>query len=349
MSTYFIKKLREFMRGQASPRELEEVDDSVTVKRFNQNMPAQSELSFKFKDFNMVLRAIGLKEDDLNFYYSIKNPYYHHELFDNYTAEDDFSQGYGAWNYFDSENEKKLEKIAKIILPTNFDLNSFTFKEEFARKLKNTFKRSFEEICNDYAIERNNELITSAEKYMDDEISDVLDETDFRLSGEEVITTAVNLFSWYAKLNLLHESPKKVILESLKSVDKDLGYFYENLYEISNDKNFDEEGFNISVSKTLDDIIDKLYDEEENPKLAEYLKMSERILSKFKFNSWHKLPKDRTKTVDFSIKSLDPETNKINVSLRKGLKRKELKLTEQNFYNLLYQPELFEFGELHNM
>lgn len=349
MSTYFIKKLREFMRGQASPRDLEGVDDSVTVKRFNQNMPAQSDLAFEFKDFDQVLKAIGLKEDDLSFYYSVKNPYYSHELFDHHTSEDDFSQGYGAWNYFDSENQKKLEKIAKIILPTNFDLNSFTFKEEFARKLKNTFKKSFEEICNDYAIERNNELITSAEKYIDDEINDVLDETDFRLSGDRVITTAANLFGWYVKMNLLHESPKKVILESLKSIDKDMGYFYENLYEISNDKNFDEEGFNITVSKTLDEIIDKLYDEDENPRLADYLKMSERILSKFQFNKWYNLPKDRTKTVDFSIQSLEPETNKIVVALRKGLKRTQLKLTEQNFYNLLYQPELFQFGELHNL
>jgi hypothetical protein len=37
---------------------------------------------------------------------------------------------------------------------------------------------------------------------------------------------------------------------------------------------------------------------------------------------------------------------KVVVYLQKGLKAKTLKLSEENFYNLLYQPTLFNLDEI---
>jgi hypothetical protein len=37
---------------------------------------------------------------------------------------------------------------------------------------------------------------------------------------------------------------------------------------------------------------------------------------------------------------------KISVLLQKGLKEKKISLSEQNFYNLLYQPSLFSLDEI---
>jgi hypothetical protein len=37
---------------------------------------------------------------------------------------------------------------------------------------------------------------------------------------------------------------------------------------------------------------------------------------------------------------------KISVFLQKGLKQKMVSLSEQNFYNLLYQPSLFSLDEI---
>ena len=87
----------------------------------------------------------------------------------------------------------------------------------------------------------------------------------------------------------------------------------------------------------------------ENP---EFLKIIEKINKKFQ--TGHKgatyvLPKDKTQKVTFRITGFDIPNSKIIVLLRKGLKQRELKLSADNFYKLLYQPELFEFGELYNL
>ena len=50
------------------------------------------------------------------------------------------------------------------------------------------------------------------------------------------------------------------------------------------------------------------------------------------------------KDTSFVIKGFDKDDMKINVDLRHGLKKISRKVSEENFYNLLYQPELFDFG-----
>jgi len=136
---------------------------------------------------------------------------------------------------------------------------------------------------------------------------------------------------------------------AFRGLGYDIGRWSENVWEFSDDKNFDKEGFNSQVSRDLDKLIDEIYDTDKFPYLKNYMEMEKRISSKFKIGKWFPLPKDKSKATEVKIKTLEPETNKIVVSIRKGLKMKEVKLSEQNFYNLLYQPELFQFGELYNL
>jgi len=58
------------------------------------------------------------------------------------------------------------------------------------------------------------------------------------------------------------------------------------------------------------------------------------------------LPKDQA--IKFKIKNFDKDNMKIMVLLNKQFKsEKTLSLTEEQFNNLLYQPELFDlFGEV---
>lgn len=348
MDTFFVKKLREFMRGKINPSQLENSDDSVTVRKYNSAMPPQSELIINYNDFEELLRTIGLREDDIHFYNNVNNPYYSGELQSYDSSEDDFLQGYGPWYYLDSDNEEQIEKIAKIIFDKRLNLGDEDSKGDFARRLRNLYPKVFNEIVSDYTHERNNELRTSASNVIDAEIDNILEEFDFKLVGDGIKTTAVNLFGLYAKSGTLDATPKKLIKYVLEDSDSDIGGWYDNLHDMSTDTNFDQEGFNRQISTTLDNLVDELYDVDKNPELTEFLKTYERITSKFVIDKWYPLPKDKTKKVDFKIVLLDPKTNKVIVSLRKDLKKKELKLSEQNFYNLLYQPELFQFGEIHN-
>jgi len=349
MSLFFVKKLREFMRGKIDILELESSDPSIEVKKYNPASPAQSELKIKFDDDEDFLKTIGLNQDDISFYLQIMNPYNNSEVYDRYTSEDDFIQGYGPWYYFDIDNEEKLEQIGKIIHSAEFDVEDGRSREQFSKKLKNLFPKVFDKIVREYASERNDEMQISAEKMINDELANFGEDLDFRLVDESIITTAVNLFGLYAKLGSLDLPPKKLVEMAFQGLDYDMGRWSENIWELSDDKNFDKEGFNNQVSIDLDNLIDEIYDSDKFPNLEEYFKMVKRISSKFEIGEWFPLPKDKSKLTDVKIEKLEPETNKIIVSIRKGLKKKEVKLSEQNFYNLLYQPELFQFGELYNL
>lgn len=60
----------------------------------------------------------------------------------------------------------------------------------------------------------------------------------------------------------------------------------------------------------------------------------------------YNLPK--LKGVTFMIKDFDKDEMKVEVILRKDLKSISRKVSEENFYKLLYQPELFAspFGDV---
>ena len=72
--------------------------------------------------------------------------------------------------------------------------------------------------------------------------------------------------------------------------------------------------------------------------------MVDRIKKKFKPNVSYHIPKLKDKGVTFVIKGFDKDDMKILVNLKKDLKQITRKVSEENFYNLLYQPELFDFG-----
>ena len=73
--------------------------------------------------------------------------------------------------------------------------------------------------------------------------------------------------------------------------------------------------------------------------------MVDRIVKKYGSEKWHNLPK-KPKEVRFKVTGFDKNPNKIEVKLQKGLKERSLKLSEENFYNLLYQPTLFNFDDI---
>ena len=73
-----------------------------------------------------------------------------------------------------------------------------------------------------------------------------------------------------------------------------------------------------------------------------------KISKKYEFDKWYDVPKDNS--LSFAIKQIDRDDMKILVVIDKkgeGSRQvKTVKMSEENFYNFLYQPELFDlFGE----
>jgi hypothetical protein len=127
---------------------------------------------------------------------------------------------------------------------------------------------------------------------------------------------------------------------------KSIGGWYDNSYDFRDDDNFDKESFNRTVERNFDEILEKIEESSdlEGGGLKNFIEMISRIKSKFKLNIWYKLPKD--KSVNFKISGFDRDKMKINLLLNKSDKGpysgKSISLSEENFYKLLYQKELFD-------
>jgi hypothetical protein len=98
----------------------------------------------------------------------------------------------------------------------------------------------------------------------------------------------------------------------------------------------------------LDEILEELDSDTEDitNSLGEFLEFRNRIVSKFKPNKWYELPKN--KKINFRIEKFNRDDNKIGVRIQHPSEGyRSIWLSEENFNNLLYQPELFKFGEVY--
>jgi hypothetical protein len=147
--------------------------------------------------------------------------------------------------------------------------------------------------------------------------------------------------------NAIHV-PLKKLLENLFESDKQHFGWNDDIYEYANDNDFDSVSFNKYAGRILDNILDRIVDagEELGVDINDFTSMTARIEKKFKTGGWYILPKDTTKQTRFKVEGFEFPNMKISVSLQKGLKQKTVSLSEQNFYNLLYQPSLFSLDEI---
>jgi nucleoid DNA-binding protein len=125
------------------------------------------------------------------------------------------------------------------------------------------------------------------------------------------------------------------------------GGWQENQYQFEDISKFDKNSFNRDVYRSFNDIIDQieeLGEEEDGVTIEDFTSMTERVTKKFKQGEFYTLPKD--KSVRFKIDGFRFPSMKVFVQLQKGLKRRDVILTEENFYHLLYQPSLFNLDEI---
>jgi len=145
---------------------------------------------------------------------------------------------------------------------------------------------------------------------------------------------------WYVRLSkekLDLYSLMKNIFETNKNT---IGGWVEDQYSFEDYEFFDNTSFNNEVTRQFDNIIEKVEDNSDKAGLSikDFIDMVERIQNKFPTTkNWTKLPKN--KNFSYKIEGFDLDTMKIIVLVNhpeKGIKK--IMLSEQIFYNLLYQP-----------
>ena len=340
--------LKKFANGKISAYELQDVDPIIERVRTNSQNLAQSELTIEFDDDVKFFNLFDISDDDVWFMKMINSYYSDYEFMDYYSVKEDFLQGYTIFGHFDDENIEKLRQVNKLIYSRKFDLEDEDFRKGLANRMFDAFNFPTQNILNDYQTEKNREMIQVAQKTINKEVNDYFKEFDFEFTPYAGLkTTVANLIMWYIRTNSVHLPIEELLKKVFETSRTDIGGWHEYSYDYQNDEYFDNESFNRTVSRSLDEILEKIEDgyEREGFDLKSYIDMVDRITKKYGSERWHKLPK-KPKEVRFKVIGFDKNPNKIEVKLQKDLKERSLKLSEENFYNLLYQPTLFNFDDI---
>jgi hypothetical protein len=338
--------LGNFVRGKIEKYDLEYSDPLIQQVRVDRNSPAQSEVYLEFKDSNKFFDALGVSEDDAWFARAVGSSYNNFDFTETYQVREDFQEGYGVWYILDEDNTEFLEKISKLIYPYEFDLNDDDFKKGLSEKLLKYYPNEMDSIFSDYAYERNREMSEDADKSINKDIKNALNEISFELVSYDTIKAKVgDLLALYYQYNVPHLPLEGLVKEIFGSHNFDLGGWDDNRYEYGNDEYFDKDSINREINRQFTKIYDGLTEDNDNESLKKFFEFLERITKKFKVGTWYELPKN-TK-YKFRIVEFDKDDFKIVVTLRKPtLEMKNISVTEQNFYNLLYQPELFDLSDI---
>lgn len=224
----------------------------------------------------------------------------------------------------------------------NLDWDSEQSLGEFGKKLDKFFPKNVDTIVSDWRYEKNKEMNIVAQNHVEKELDDFFKDFGLEPYGHDGLkTTVADLISLYLQYGVPHLSISKLLKEVFQNNRITVGGWDEDRYEYQDSSEFDTGSFNRSVERELEDILGKLEDEQDDTNLKDFVKMVDKISNKYKIDVWYDLPKDDK--VMFKIISFERKDGKIGITLRKkgGGEKKDFAISEEGFYRLLYQPELF--------
>ena len=342
-----FRSLRNYAKRKITKDELLASDKLFSYMREDRSTPGQSVIDVEFKNQQDFLEALGMRDDDVWFYQMMTGPYSEYEFLDHYSAIEDFMEGYGFYYTLDEENKELLSEISKAILPMKVNFEDDEYRKELSGKLMENFGKQIKYVVEDYVDERNRAFKISLEKVINKEMDEYFTELGIDEYREGFRITVADLIALYIEEGELHISLKE-LLERIFSRKEAPGGWQEDFYTYEDPDDFDSIGFNRTANRFFSDILETIEEEgeEEGVSFKDFTDMTSRILKKFRQEEYYFLPKDSKKETRFKIEGFKFPEMKVVVRLSKGLKQKTILVSEQNFYNLLYQPSLFSLDEI---
>ena len=256
-------------------------------------------------------------------------------------------EGYGVYDVLDEDNTELLRQIGRLILPMKVDLEDDKYRHELSEKLMTNFKTEINSLINDYSYEMNSQMKQTAEEMITKEVDEYLSGLGFKnVSSDGVQMTITDLLSLYIQDGEIQLSLTELFKKIFENQDAPGGWT-DDQYQFEDISKFDKSSFNRDAYRVLNNIleeIEELGEEEDGPTIEDFTSMTERVTKKFKQGDFYTLPKDPS--VRFKIDGFKFPSMKVFVQLQKGLKRRDVSLTEENFNHLLYQPSLFNLDEI---
>ena len=317
------------------------LDPMIYKLFFDKNKPEKSKITLTFKYDSEYFELFDLGDQGQWYVSAIFDSYGNGYDFVDWDDDYQWKEGY-VLSDFDDENMQKVNDILKYIAPNlNLDDNN-TSNEGIATALNEFFPSRSQDIFNEYNSETNNAKNAAQREEIKDELCDI-----FRPYGlmklscfYKYITTVrilIKLFDRYGN-NLTLEEVLKELGHSIEVQD-----FYEYAYEAEGYEHFDKESFNRSVGYSLDKIIEELEDSDNFVNMAEFKEIVSEIGKKYSYNGRYKFPKDENRW--FEIVTVDPKTNLLHIKMGSYSGDYKIQYTDktlEDFYTLIYHPELFK-------
>lgn len=332
-----LTSLLQFARDEIKSWELEDADPFI--KDIIVKYPrGASKVTFNFKNDYEVAELLDISDEDIHMLHSLG---YGYEFTDDYNITQDLKDGYGNfWFSFNQDNIKLLKKISEYLIPEHeFNLDDEKFNKKLYEILDGDFDSELENMIYEYVEQINQYNEEKTTEAIDKELDEMLDGTGFSVGRdlEKINTTVGNLI--YAIREMDYEGNLEgLVKQILEGRGRSVGGWYDlthQFYDI-----YDNERYQLDINRYLEKIWDKISEDENLEKL---LKTRENIKKKYPLNTWITIPKD--KTAKLKIKGFKGDQIVVVITSTEGkFETFEKSLSEENFYNLLYQLELFDLN-----
>ena len=288
-------------------------------------------LNFKGPEDFLDLFEGEVDEDDLKYVeYAIDQPYgYDANYYDPYNFDEDLSEGYYLYYLANSELETLKEilqifdpEVAKLIKGSKngYQIDNDDYKT-IGKYMSENFDSTFiYEISDAYSFAKNKSIEAELQKEFTEGLCNIYESMGFEKLDEECffkysvsLREIMNLYEsneYYRELNL--KGMLKDYVSTYISFPFDNPYEY--VYQVEDDEVFTEE-FNPPTEIAFERYYDKLKESEFFLDVDEYQRLND-ILKK-EFRVGFNIPVPSQEGVNINIRGVNPETNKIDFTLKR--------------------------------
>ncbi len=347
--------LIQFRDSDISPFFVREADefDIVRIERISKSYRGKSLVRLKFTEDEYRKIFID-NENEYNNNISVINACesgYGTLFVDDYWGDEEMKEGY-ILSYFNDENLKLYREIIKYTNPglADFDMNDAS---EAANFFYEKFNSESSDIAWEYTHRYDDTLKKGCLEYVNGKLCGKL--TNYGIiekeCGEAYLTTVDILLEFWDGIGAPHDSSiidvlKTFVEKNNLEFDEDL---YEDYYSYFDYKDFDSDGFNRDVNRTLERLKDRILEDFEEGHLIEYQKFYDLIKkSGVRIKQWAKFPKEKGfgKELPSIFRVNDFDNGKVIVTYSKtgnfgGDNMQKMVMDFEEFTNFLYHPELF--------
>lgn len=313
-------------------------DDILDDIRFNDKSPGLSTVVIKFMSYDDYFKLFDedeLYDEDIRTIQYFLNDQWENN-YDTYELSETWNGGY-LQNYFNEENLELINNIVSI-LSNNSSKMSF---EEKSQLIHDNFSDEVESITSEWSEIDHNCKISQIQESLYKEFGNQFYTMGIREESalykyRVTVNSLIRLFNIF---KLQDKNISDVLKEIIKINGESHGDNYNEMYWNTSCDDFDKESFNREASWYLTKIYDKILDDDKYVDIYEYFHIKELIEKEYGFDKWNKI--NTKDDLYFNVNEIDPETNKINITIRGNNGDEDRSVTYDELIRLQTQYELF--------